>query len=226
MNFLKCALLASLASIAILQNSHAQTVTLTGAGNNLSNTGTDLSGNLLNGGSQDPNFIVTAPAGNSVAHVVNGALPSGWTPNTTTAQWISFKSNAPTEVSGTFDYQLSLTNIPTNQVVTISGFIAADDQVNILANGTLAFSLTTNSSYAGSHTAFTLTYDSSSTGTNTLDFDVLNTVDNTTEGLLLDTISGSFTPVPEPREYATLLLLGAGLLVVARKLRSRFPQVA
>lgn len=215
----KSIFLGVLAGFFFSISANAQTVLLTEVDNGLYDTGLNASGGLLSGGASDPHYsIVSSPSGTSVAHRVNG-LPLGWVANTATAQWISFSSNTPAEASGTYDYQLGLTNIPAGQIVTISGSVAADDQINILANDTLVFSLTTNPNYDGSLNAFSFSFLSSGTGADILDFDVLNTTNNTTEGLIVNNLSGSYSPVPEPREWTLVVLLGACGLIAVRKLR-------
>lgn len=221
MKFPRIALVIISTCFLLPQVAPAQTTTLTGATNGLWNTGLSSSGNLLNGGAQDGNYsVIASPIGPSPAHRVNG-LPVTWVANPATAQWISISSSAPAEPSGTYDYRLILSNIPINQLVTISGFIAADDQVSIFSNGSVSFTLNTLPSYANALTAFSFTFVSSATGTNTLDFNVLNTVNNSTEGLLVSGISGFYSPVPEPSTVACVALFGLGGLIVARRKRKQ-----
>jgi len=238
MNIFK--LSATLVAIClILPLSVEAQVTMTEFDNGLYDTGLGnaTSGNnatTLAGGSSDTHYVITsAPAGAGVtsgdALVVHQAnLPGGWVANDTAgtppSRWDSTSATAAVQPVGTYDYQLTLTNITANSLVTISGNIAADNQVTILANGTLKFSLTTNPTYAGSFTAFSFSFNASSLSTtDTLDFNVTNTGTATsTTGLQVQGLTGTYTPVPEPRDSALIFLLGVGAVVSFRKLRQHF----
>jgi hypothetical protein len=212
-------------------NGHAQ-IAMTEAGNGLYDTGLDPTGATLFGGNNDTHYvIISAPggagvtSGNSLVER-NGSLPAAWVANATgstpPSRWISTEINGASQPAGVYDYRLTLTNITAGSLVLISGNIAADNQVNILADGTLKFSLTTNASYAGSFNAFSFSYTSSGTSTSSLlDFNVTNTGTSTT-GLQVQGLTATYTPVPEPRDTMMAFLLGAGVLMAIRKLRQRF----
>jgi len=234
MNVLKIASVLVAISLALPLSGRAQT-TLTEAANNLYDTAIDTTNPTvtLGGGSNDINYIVTsAPVGSGIttpsdALVVHQAnLPAGWVANDTGAtppsRWDSVSATAANEIAGTYAYVLTLTNIPTDASVSISGNVAADNQLNILANGTQKFALTTNPTYAASFNPFSFTFTASGSSTSdTLTFDVINT-GTTATGLQVQGLAGTYTPVPEPRDWAVMLLLGVGGLVAVRKLRAGF----
>jgi len=186
----------------------------------------------LNGGDSDTHYVLTSlPGGASVtagsdALVVHQAnLPAAWVANDTGAtppsRWDSSSATAANQPAGTYDYALTLTNIPVNSLVSISGNIAADNQVNILANGTVVFSLTTNANYDTALNPFSFTFNSSTLSTtDTLSFNVINT-GNSATGLQVQGLAGNYTPVPEPRQSMALILLFVGAIVAVRKLQTR-----
>ncbi len=228
MNVLKLTLALILGAFALPQAGQAQT-TLTGPTNGLWDTGLNKTGSLLAGSAQDQNYnLVAGPPtyhGTLVAHVVAPPLPATWVANPATAQWISNGGSAPTSLMGTWDFQTTLITVPINQVVTISGFIAVDDQVTITVNGnpTPVFSLTTLPNYEGVLTPFTFTFLSNNTGTDFFDYNVTQT--NPTDddiGLLISGITGSYVPVPEPREWSLMVLLAMVGLMSVRKFKSHF----
>lgn len=149
---------------------------------------------------------------NSATGSING---SG---QTVGANWISFSAstNIQANVENVFDYRLSLTNIPVGAIVTITGNFGGDDSVSVFADGS-STALFTNPNWGTSATGtFTFTAD----GADYLDFDVTN--DNNSggyTGLYVDDLTGSYTAVPEPREWSALVLLGLAAVVVVRKLR-------
>jgi len=233
MKLLKPSLILIAISLALPRILHAQAITMTEFDNGLYDTGLGdaNSGNnaaTLSGGSSDTHYVVvSAPVTLGDALVVHQAnLPGGWVANSTgtpPSRWDSTSATAGTQPPGTYDYQLTLKGITANSLVTITGNIAADNRVNILANGVLEFSLTTNASYAASFTPFSFSFNSSLVSTSdTLDFDVINTgATNSTTGLQVQGLAGTYTPLPEPRDSAALLILGAVALGVFRKLRKR-----
>ena len=118
----------------------AQTVTLTSTANNLYNTG--YNGTALATGDQlDTHYVLT----NFTSPNTYRSDPPQplWVPNANTpgAQWISLVQaghlNEPPAAFtfATFDYKLTLTNIPIGAVVTINGLVAADDNATVSVNG-------------------------------------------------------------------------------------------
>ena len=225
MSIPRCILTLILCALVGPLTGRAQTVLLTQTTNGLYDTGLASNGHLLSGSAQDPHYnLFSQPGGGTnTTHVVNtSSIPSTWVPDTTTAQWISNGANIPLSVNGTYDIQQVLSNIPVNKSVTISGSIAADDQVQIFANGLLALNLTTSTTYEGGFTTFTITFNSAANGINTLDYDVLQNVNNDVLGLIVDNLSGFYAPVPEPREWSMIVLLGIAGLMAVRKFKSGF----
>jgi hypothetical protein len=211
---IKTALL--LASLLVLESgAFAQTVALTEATNNLYDTGLDNSGALLASSSVDPHYtLVTNPSGTGPTTYVT-ALAAGWVANATgttpPSQWISFNTNTTTTAgaNAVYDYQLVLSSIPVGVVVTISGMVAADDDIQIKANGVSEY---TNYSIYTSFHSFGFTFTSAST--NDLDFLVNNSGSGPT-GLQVNQLAGYYTPVPEIKGSAIFYLVFAGLLALA-----------
>ena len=118
----------------------AQVVIMTPATNNLYNTG--YAGTVLAGNNQvDTHYVLTnfLTTQTYQAHpLANGWLLNSHTPG---SQWITIvpagQNNTPPVafLHATFDYQLTLTNIPVGALVTIEGKVAADDNATITANG-------------------------------------------------------------------------------------------
>jgi hypothetical protein len=152
-----------------------------------------------------------------------------WVPlsTTVTSQWITYQAFMGTSASqegsvlatpatAVTVYQLVLSSIPTGDVVTLQGQVAADDNVTIYANGTKLFSdysvtddgTNNNANYNQLNALSGLTFASVG-ASNDLDFVVINNGGYPT-GLNLQ-LTGSYTTaaVPEPSTYA---LLGVGLL--------------
>jgi len=119
---------------------HAQTVLMTPTANDLYNTG--YSGTVLTSNNNiDTHYTVT----NYTSTLTYRAKPlsNNWIPYTSTtgSQWITVvpagQANTPPAayLNATFDYKLTLTNIPVGALVTIVGKVAADDNATISANG-------------------------------------------------------------------------------------------
>jgi uncharacterized protein YhjY with autotransporter beta-barrel domain len=119
-----------------LLTAKAQTVTLTPSGNDLYNTGYD--GTVLAGNNQPDTHYALIGFGNGTAFQAN-PLAGGWAANPGNAQWITISNTTTTGPTISYDYRLTLTNIPAGRLVTISGLVAADDNVTISGNGSSPF---------------------------------------------------------------------------------------
>jgi hypothetical protein len=157
--------------------------------------------------------------------VGNNDIPSGWVANTSTGGWISSSASAGNQPAGNYIYTLTLKGLAPGDIVTFSGSIASNDGVNIYANATIngndtvtGTSLFSSNSDTATSAFSNLTFTSTGT-TAVLDFVVDNGSTSST-GLFVDDLSGTFTSVPEPRDWALFVLLGLGSLVAVRKLRN------
>jgi hypothetical protein len=182
----------------------------------LFSTGVDATGTPLSNGSIDPHYSVGGSA-----YVIGCPSCVGWVDNSSTASWIS--PDPSTYAGGgpfTFETTFDLTGFdPTTAVIT--GSIAADDQADVILNGTTVFS--TVSTYSSPWSFYEALNISTGfvAGLNTLDIYVPNNIQTSNDGptgLALD-VSGTAAPVPEP---ASLTLLGTGILgVLARRRKNR-----
>jgi uncharacterized protein YhjY with autotransporter beta-barrel domain len=156
-NFLKA--IPAAAFLTAIPHAEAQVqIPLTGPANNAWNTGVGANGALLNSqnvapflNQLDPHYTFTTtplvpgnPTGQTFQAYVPtlpNNLPANWVPNTATSEWITVlpsqaNAHGPTQ---TFDYHLTLTNIPVGAEVHLLGRIADDDNATISATGTNAF---------------------------------------------------------------------------------------
>jgi uncharacterized protein YhjY with autotransporter beta-barrel domain len=163
----------ALAGLSILRVD-AQTVTLTPTANNLYNTG--YAGTVQAGPNQpDTHYQVVTP-GFPVTYQAN-PLAGGWVANPVDSQWITVTNPTGTAPSITYDYRLTLTNIPVGRLVTIGGLAAADDNVIVSVNGSAPFFSNFNANIVpGNYAAFTAIPSTTfvSGTSNTLDFIVSN----------------------------------------------------
>ena len=225
-------MIALVSLVGFASHSQGQTVVLTGATNGLYDTGVNSTGADAGFNVTDSHYTLTNLLAIATT-VKDNQIASGWVANqdtgTPSARWISLTSNGGvSQLLGDYNYRLTLTNIPANQVVTVNGSVAADNLLNIFANGNITpvFTLNNGTSDFSQLNSFTLTFNSASSGTDTLDFLVTNSGIISPTGLQVFNISGSYSPVPEPREWAMIILLGFGGLVLTRKLRSRFVSIS
>ena len=183
-------------------------------------TGVDSSGSPLTPGTVDSHYaLVSAPSGvtlTAIATSPNGA----WTPNTSTADWISPGSSGGTSFPpGTYDYQTTfdLTGLdPTT--AQLSGKWTSDNNGWIDLNGVMT-GVTSAFAGFGSLSSFSIT-SGFQPGLNTLDFVIVNGSDSFSPTGVIADISGTATAsssvsgpsaVPEPSSLS-MFILGGGLL--------------
>jgi hypothetical protein len=211
-------LLASVAALtmAVFATAPAHAGAITG----LYNTGVGLSD-----GATDFNYAVVSVPAYEQAHygspahptaVVGNGFPFGyWMVAPGGSNWISAYGrigNLDPSVNGTYDYQLKF-SVPAGASFFITGEWATDNYgSDIFVNGV---SSGQTASGFGSLSDFDLSGTGTASGTDTLDFIVVNYAQNggNPTGLLVTDIGGTYTgggfTTPEP---ASLALLGAGLL--------------
>jgi hypothetical protein len=185
---------------AALTVSQAQAGTIT----TLYSTGEGLAAGAL-----DTAYSVTGTVTDTPFVSLPGAPGSPpWAPNVDGAQWIT--PVAPEPTNGPFNYTttFSLSGfIASTASITINAVGADDELVGVLLNGVAVTpAITTpDQGYASTYGPFTISSGFVS-GTNTLEFETLNTHAGYT-GLIV-ALTGTATAVPEP---ASLALLGIGL---------------
>ena len=193
-------------SVVATGSAPVQTVAIPG----LFTTGVDASNALLGNNASDSHYVVSnipagAPANNAGTSrtVLNTALPGGWTPNISTARWITTPGtsgnggpdggNDPWRGYGTFDYTLTFT-MPAGanlSSVSITGAGASDDSGKIFVNGILVSGQATGG-YGAQPLGFSLNSSNATfvSGSNTITFRVDNSGGSAT-GLLITSLSGS-----------------------------------
>jgi len=179
-------------------------------------TGVTDSGALAAPGGADSHYSITsAPTGASTP-VVGSSLPSVWTPNTSSSQWIGVQANLNTHnPTGSYDYRTTFSLAGLNAATaSIMGSIAADDYVTVLING----AATSYVNYGGfqAFTPFSIT-SGFVAGSNTIDFIVTNapnvSPDGTPAGLQVNITSATANAiVPEP---ASIVLVSLGSIAAA-----------
>jgi alpha-tubulin suppressor-like RCC1 family protein len=192
-------------SVVATGSAPVQTVAIPG----LFTTGVDASNALLGNNASDTHYVVSsipagAPADNAGTSrtVLSTALPGGWTPNISTARWITTPGtsgngrtdggNDPWRGYGAFDYTLTFT-MPAGanlSSVSITGACASDDSAQIFVNGILVSGQATGG--WGSTAGFSLNSSNATfvSGSNTITFRVDNNGGGPT-GLLITSLSGS-----------------------------------
>jgi hypothetical protein len=192
-------------SVVATGSAPVQTVAISG----LFTTGVDASNALLGNNASDTHYVVSnipagAPADNAGTSrtVLSTALPGGWTPNISTARWITTPGtsgngrtdggNDPWRGYGAFDYTLTFT-MPAGanlSSVSITGACASDDSAQIFVNGILVSGQATGG--WGSTAGFSLNSSNATfvSGSNTITFRVDNNGGGPT-GLLITSLSGS-----------------------------------
>ena len=148
-------------------------------------TGVDGSGNPLVANDPDPHYALVSSADPNepgpTARIVINPTSFGWVGSTGSSTWIAPDANGGVDgVLGNYDYQTTFT-VPSGlspSTVTLGGFVAADDNVEIFVNGTdtgVGFTGASSSlnpfTLSSSNTAFTSALH---TGVNDLDFVVTN----------------------------------------------------
>jgi hypothetical protein len=171
----------------------------------INNTGS-TGGAALPVGVVDPNYsLVSAPAGVTLTAITTAPNPA-WTPNTSTADWISPGSSGNTSwPAGSYTYQttFTLTAGESPSTAQLSGLWTSDNDSCIWLNGANTGDCISTGAF-GSLNPFSIT-SGFMAGTNTLQF----VVDNLggPSGVIAE-VSGTVSAVPEP---SSLLLLGTAL---------------
>jgi hypothetical protein len=169
----------------------------------LYNTGVNNNGTLATLGTVDSHYaLVSVPGGSAgTAWVVPPFLPAfpPWCSGTTNSNWLSPADGAGgigyACDAGQYDYRLVFSMVDAlgrpldAATATITGYWAADNQVSLLLNGTPV--ATNNTGFAG--LSFFAVSSGFRTGTNTLDFLVINTPPTgaNPSGLLVADLSGT-----------------------------------
>jgi len=175
---------------------------------NISNTGSS-GGSALPVGTTDPHYsLFSAPSGVPLTAITTAAN-AAWTPNTSTADWISPGNSGNTSWPvGNYDFRTTFDLTGENPATAqLSGMWTADNDACIWLNGVNTNQCVGFTAY-GSLAAFSIT-SGFTTGINTLDLIVDNGGGPT--GVIAEisgTVSPGTSPVPEP---SSLLLLGSGL---------------
>jgi len=187
----------------------------------LFNTGVDSVGGLLAAGAVDSHYAIDAGSG---PYVIGDPGGLGWSPNTATAQWISSAPGGLYPPDTNYTQTFTLGDNVALATATLSGLVAGDNGAVVYLNGNLLL----NDSYNGSNSPWTGMVPFSAAagdfqhGTNTLVFYANNNGGaDGPGGLIVDGLSGSYAPVPEPATWGTALLAGLSVQFVARKRRTR-----
>lgn len=178
------------------------------------NTGVSASGSLLAAGSTDSRYSLIYNPDGAAEVATATAANANWTPNTSSAGWISPGASGNTNWSaGTYVFEatLDLTGFDPATAI-LSGAVAADDSVSIYLNrtGSALFSSTGFSNLS----SFTI-HGGFVGGVNLVDFVVTNTGGPT--GLMVSNSQATASALtPEP---AALLLVATGIVVAGALLR-------
>jgi hypothetical protein len=191
-------------------------------------TGVDSSGNVLPGGSSDPNYTVTGPGvvGTQQAVVYSPAnLWFQWVPNDANSAWIGFKDSSNTSPYGTYTFTTTFDLTGYDPLTaSLTGSWAADQFGTLYLNGVAKQSVPDGNWDAANYpnlTSFTIT-SSFLAGVNILEFSV-NFPDDF-DGLRVRPMTLTATPlvtsgVPDGGSTAMLLSVGlAGLGWLRRKI--------
>lgn len=202
----KRSLVFAIGLAAALTASQARAASIT----SLFSTGVDNTHALLANGALDPHYSLIVSADPTLTLPLTPFVfrnPS-WSPNTSTAQWIT--PIVPEEHNGAYNYQTTFSLAGLNpSTAVITGRLSSDDEVvGITLNGAAIVPPApppVDQGYGATY-AFSITGPAFLPGTNTLVFDTMNTHAVVT-GLFVD-MAGTASVIPEPSSMA---LLGIGL---------------
>jgi hypothetical protein len=188
----------------------------------LTNTGVDLGSNSVDlawsivGGASVPGLGYPSAV---YADATNGVFPitGYWTPNTATSSWDTpfnpLDSNTDPSVSGTYIYQtqFTVTGVPSATNALSFNFAADNEVAWISLNGHSFYTGPTDGSSQYWNFITATASGLLQSGTNTLQFDVVNYNQNGGNPSGLDVQFTSVSGVPEVSTWAMMLLGFAGL---------------